>query len=48
MKISVLLVTKKITATVRTVLLPSFKIEGHAKFHLQVGKSDKFFPVQVY
>lgn len=42
MKVSVLLVTKKSIATVRTVLLPSFKTEGHTKFHLEVGKNDNF------
>lgn len=37
MRISVLLAIK-IIDTIRTVLLPSFKIEGNAKFYLETGK----------
>lgn len=38
-----ILLATKIIATVRTVLLPSFKIERHAKFNSEVGnKNDNF------
>lgn len=46
MKISIVLLVTKTVGTVWTILLSLFKMEGHANFHLEIGKNkdDNFFP----